>query len=53
MPDSNTLGLEHWTALILFYFKEDAELMDEDKLCKRINQLDYALRQTGKMQNYG
>jgi len=49
MPDSDSLGLEHWTALILFYFKEDAEYMSEDQFCKRINQLSYALRQTGKM----
>ena len=43
------IGLRQWSALILFYFKEDTDDMDDDKFAKRISQLSYVLKLTGKM----
>ena len=41
--------MRQWSALILFYFKEDTDEMDDDKFAKRIAQLSYVLKLTGKM----
>ena len=50
IPDDegDEIGLMQWSALILFYFKEDTDEMDDDKFAKRIAQLDYALKKTNQ-----